>query len=77
MVGIRRTSGKYPWNATENEIRMIDAFNIGITKRRILEAFEHGLSVDDVAEQNDILKKASKEWLELNEEVTQLKEEEK
>ena len=76
MVGIRRTSGKYPYRPTEKEIRMVDMFNIGQTKRRILKAFEHGLSVDDVAEQNDILKKASKEWLELNKQVEQLKEEE-
>lgn len=75
MVGIRRTSGKYPWNATENEMRMVDIMNIGKTKRRILEAFEHGLSVEDVGQQNDILNKASKEWLEFNEQVRQLKEE--
>lgn len=76
MVGIKRKSGKYPWNATEKEIRMVDILNIGRTNRRILEAFEYGLSVDDLAEQNDILKKASEDWLKLNEEVTQLKEEE-
>ena len=74
MVGIRRTSGKYPWNATEEEKHMLD---IGKAKRRILNSFEYGLSIEDVAEQNDILKTASREWLELNAQVEQLKEEEK
>lgn len=69
MVGIRRTSG-------EKEMNRAVMFNIGKSKKRILELFELGLSIDDVARQNDILKKASKEWLELNEVVERLKEEE-
>lgn len=74
MVGIKRTSGKYPYKPTKKEMHMVDMFNIGKERRRILEAFEYGLSIPDVAYQNDILKKASKEWLKLNEEVKQLKE---
>ena len=77
MVGIRRTSGKYPYKPTKKEMHMVDMFNIGKERRRILEEFEYGLSVPDIAYQNDILKKASKEWIELNEAVTKLKEEEK
>ena len=76
MVGIRRTSGKYPYKPTKKEMHMVDMFN-SKERRRILEAFEYGLSVPDIAYQNDILKKASEDWLKLNEEVTQLKEEEK
>ena len=77
MVGIKRTSGKYPYKPTKKEMHMVDMFNIGTERRRILEAFEYGLSVPDIAYQNDILKKASEDWLTLNKEVTQLKEEEK
>ena len=77
MSEIKRTSGKYPYRPSEKEMRMVDMFNIGKARRSILEAFEYGLSVPDVVHQNDILKRASEDWLKLNEEVTQLKEEEK
>src|SRR5690625_2603018 len=76
MVGIKRTSGKYPYRPSKKEMQMVDMFNIGTERRRILEEFEYGLSIPDIAHQNDILKKASEDWLKLNEEVTQLKEEE-
>lgn len=92
MVEIKRKPGEHPYKPTEKEMFMVDTFNglledkdedlnvkflkIGKAKKRILETFEQGLSVDDVVLKNVILKKASKEWLELNAIVEQLKEEE-
>lgn len=80
MAGIRRVSETNEGlnNLLEGMVEnpnMI-ALNIGRAKNHILETFEYGLIVPDVAYQNDILKRASEEWLTLNEIVTQLKEEE-
>ena len=45
-------------------------------KNEAHKMFDMGLKTEDAFLQNDILKRASEEWLELNKRVAQLKDEE-
>ena len=79
MVGIRRVpevnKGLNRLLEGKSETLSVKLLNIGRAKKHILDTFEYGLFVPDVAYQNDILKRASEEWLELDKIVTQLREE--